>query len=128
MNRQGFTLVEMIIALLILTVAVLGIGATAGQMARTAGTAEVDALALQAVEDRISSIMLDPRYQWLDSLYAGSESSIVGLDQYTRETDVTRYQLPGSGGRTIDYTRITVTVDGPGSADDVSRSLVLGAP
>ncbi len=128
MNKQGFTLVEMIIALLILTTAVLGIGASAGSMAQTAGTAEVDALALQAVEDKISSIMLDPRYQWLDSLYAGSESTIVGLDQYTRDTDVTRYQLTGTGGRMIDYTRITVTVDGPGTAESVARSLVLGAP
>lgn len=127
-NEQGFTLVELMIAMLILTVAILGIGASAGRLSSAAGEAELKALAVQAVEDRINFVRLDPVYDSLAARYAASESSLLGLPGYTRTTAVTRSQIAQPGGKTLDYTTITVKVDGGGLSTPIVREIVVGAP
>jgi len=127
MNNKGFTMVEMIISLVILAVAILGLSSTTARLARVAVVAETNALALQAVEDRISRIRLHPVYQQLDSLFSESDVEVPGFPEYTRSTNLTRILLPGDrDGKYIDYTRITVTVDGPGLTEPISRTVALG--
>ena len=55
MNNKGFTMVEVVISLVILAVAIMGLSSTTARLARVAVEAETRALALQAVEDRIST-------------------------------------------------------------------------
>lgn len=127
MNNKGFTMVEMIISLVILALAILGLSSTTTRLARVAVDAENRALALQAVEDRISRIRLHPVYQQLDSVFSESEAEIPSLPEYTRSTDLTRIIEPGDReGKYIDFTRITVTVDGPGLNEPVSRTVAIG--
>lgn len=128
MRTGGFTLVEIIIALLILTTAVLGIAASTGKMLAPAATAELEFEALQAVEDRLSLIRLEPRYGDLDSLFAGSETSLPGMPGFTRTTTVTRTQQTLTGGKVLDFTTIVVTLDGPGLPAPLYRKLVVAAP
>lgn len=127
-GAPGFTMLEVLVALVILMVTVLGVATSAGRLSTMAATTEARALALQSVEDRLSMIRLDPRYVLLDSLYAGQEDDLVGLEDFTRTTAVTRIVLPQAGGRSIDYQNISVTVDGPGLPNPLTRTLTLGAP
>ncbi|MEQ9569766.1 MAG: prepilin-type N-terminal cleavage/methylation domain-containing protein [Longimicrobiales bacterium] len=124
----GFTLVEVTIALVILAVAVLGMAASAGVLGRYSAEAEVRALAMQAVQDRISLVKVDPRYGELETLYAGSESDLPGLDGFTRTTTVTRVNQTVSGGGTLDYKVISVVVTGDVLSAPLSRRFTVGAP
>ncbi len=128
MNRQGFTIVEMIVAILILTTAILGMGASAGFMMQAASGAGVKSEALQAVEGRISQIVMDPRYTVLDSIYGGTETTLPGLEGYDRQTAITHVYQAGAPGKFTDYKRIVVTVSGPGLTEDITRTMIVGTP
>ena len=128
MNRQGFTIVEMIVSILTLTMAILGMGASAGYMMQAASGAGVKAEALQAVEGRISQIVMDPRYEVLDSLYGGTETNLPGLGGYDRVTKITQFRSQGQPGRYIDYKEVMVTVSGPGIVNGISRTMIVGSP
>ncbi len=126
-NRSGagFTIIEVVVALVILSVAVLGLGASASQLTTTAVSAERRALALQLVEDRISRVRLDPRYAGLDTLYAGTENDVLGAGT-TRKTIVVHVQQTTPVA--LDYKRISVTVAGPFLKPAISRQIVVAAP
>jgi prepilin-type N-terminal cleavage/methylation domain-containing protein len=127
MNEKGFTMVEMIISVVILAVAILGLSSSTAKLARTAVDAEKNALALQAVEDRMSRIRLHPIYQQLDSVFSETGGEIPGLEGYTRSTFITRVLEQGERpGKYVDYTRVTVTVEGPGLPEPVSRTVAIG--
>ncbi len=127
-GAAGFTLIEITIAILILTVAVLGIASSAGRLIAPALSAEADFQALQAVEDRLSRIRMEPRYAKLDSLFAGTQTNLPGLTGYTRTTAVTRTRTTLTGGKVLDYTTLVVTVTGPRLKAPLSRKLVVAAP
>jgi prepilin-type N-terminal cleavage/methylation domain-containing protein len=126
--QDGFTLVEIIIALVILGVAVLGMSASTTGLVQSVAEEEINATVLQAVEDRLAEIRMDPRYASLDSLYNSTETDVLGLEGFTRVTDVTQIQtnLPGAGD--VDVTRITVTVTGPFMNSPLTRYVMRAAP
>jgi len=127
MNNKGLTMVEVTTSLVILAVATLGLSSTTARLARVAVDAENRSLALQAVEDRLSTIRLHPIYQQLDSIYSESESEIPNLPGYKRSTTLNRVIKPGErAGKFIDFTRITVTVDGSGLEEPISRTVAVG--
>ena len=125
---RGFTLLEVLVALIILTVAVLGVASSAGRLSTVSAHTQVRTLALQSVEDRLSLIRLDPRYVELDSIYAGQEDQLPGLDGFKRTTAVARTEDVQVGGTVIDYQHISVTVEGPGLPNPITRTITLGAP
>lgn len=127
MTRKGFSIVEVLTSLAILAVAIIGLSSTTARLARVAVDAEQRTLALQAVEDRMATIRLHPIYQQLDSLFTETHAEIPGLPDFTRSTTITRIIQPGDReGKYIDYTRITVTVQGSGLSDPISRTVALG--
>ena len=123
----GFTLIEVTIAILLLTAAVLGIAGTTGHMLVPVANAELEFEALQSVEDRLAQIRLDPRYAALDSIYEGRTTGLPGLTDITRTTTVTRKQITQSGGKIWDYTEIVVTMSGGRLSSDIYRMLIIGA-
>lgn len=127
MNRSGFTLVEVVIALVILAAGVLAISSSTARMSRAALSAERNAAALQAVQDRLTRVLVHPGYEELDSLFDGVEDG-VGAMGFTRTTEVKRRNVDLENGEVVDFTEITVTVDGPHLDDSVIRSTVVGAP
>lgn len=126
--QEGFTLIEITIAIMILTVAVLGIAASTGRMVQPAAEAELEFQALQAAEDRLTLVSLDPRYPMLDSLYSATETALPGLDGLKRTTEVSRARQTMEDGRVWDRTRVVVTLQGGALRAPVARTLVLGAP
>lgn len=128
MDRNGYSLIEMIMSMLLLTVGILGMGTTAGRMTTAAQSATSRSEALQAVEDRLDLVTMDPRYADLDSIYSGIETGLPGLSGFVRTIVVSHIEQPVTGGGTIDYKEITVKVSGPGLEKGISRTAVVAAP
>lgn len=124
-DRGGFTMVEVIVALVILSVAVLGLAGSATQLTTSAANAEVRAQATYAAQDRIGLIEMDGRYALLDSLYEGVESDIPASG-FTRTTTVEHVSTTSPD--TLDYRVVTVAVAGPGLTAPVERTLMVAAP
>lgn len=127
-RRGGFTLVEVTISILLLSVALLGLASTTSRMLTPVVNVEAEFIALQAVEDHLSLISVDPRFGGLDTLYAGTDTAVTGLPGASRVTAFTRTQTSGTGGQLIDYWTVTVAVTGGPLTSPVSRKLILGAP
>ncbi len=125
-SDAGFTMVEVVIALVILATAVLGLAASASRLATSAATAELQALALEGVEDRLARVRLDPRYGGLDTLYAGVDVDLFGVEGLTRTTTVVHVQQ--SMPVALDYKRVSVSVTGPLITPPVSRQIIVAAP
>jgi len=125
-TQAGFTLVEVVVALVILSTAVLGLGASATRLTTASANAELRALALQSVEDQIARIRLDPRYGGLDTLYAGVETGLFPVAGITRTTTVTHVQE--TTPLVLDYKRISVSVAGAPLTAPVERQIVIAAP
>ena len=112
---------------MIMAVAIIGLSLTTARLAMVASRVEVRALALQAVEDRISMVQMYPRYQQLDSVFSEIDAELAYLPQYLRTTTLKRVIEPGEmDGRYLDFTQITVTVDGPGLVEPISRTVAVG--
>ena len=128
MDQRGFTIIEMTVVVFILTTAILGIGASATYMIQAASTERMKSEALQAVEGRISLIVMDPRYKDLESLYASTETGLPGLEGFDRVTQISHVETQGVGNRITDYKVVMVTVSGPGLTEGLSRTIVVGSP
>lgn len=124
--RAGFTLVEVVMALMLLSVAMLGMQMIGLTMLRRTTTSQVRLSATQLAEDRIDMIKLEPVYANVDS-YARTESTITGFPGFTRVTAVNARRDSTATGIT-DYKRVTVTVSGPGLEFPVSRNVTVAAP
>jgi prepilin-type N-terminal cleavage/methylation domain-containing protein len=125
-QQRGFSLIEVVVAMLILTTAILGSQAVSAKMLRLLGTSTVKSGAIQLAEDRIGMIRLDPRYTTLNT-YAATESSLTGWPGFTRITTVKAVRDSIAAGVT-DYKQISVKVTAPGIPAGVVRSITIGAP
>lgn len=124
-SRSGFTLIEIMIALVILTVGILGVASATGGFVRNVAMGDIRASAIQLADDKIAEARMTPNYDSLSVWLAGSESSFPTLTGFTRVTQVNRIGGPNS---TVDHTKITVTVNGPGLENPIVRSITLAAP
>jgi prepilin-type N-terminal cleavage/methylation domain-containing protein len=125
--RGGFTLMEVIVALFILAISMLGAQALASTMIRTVTTSNAQMAAAQLVEDRIDLIRTDPAYDSLQTRYAGTESPVTGWPTYSRETQLSRTRDSTAAG-IKDYIMVTVEVSGTGLRQPVRRTTVIGSP
>ncbi len=122
-RREGFTLIEIVIAMTILLIVMLTLVTMTGRAVHVTTTSEREQAAIQLVTDRTDEVRTNPNYAGLDSIYAGTETSFATLQGFRRVTTITRIT---SGGQ--DYKKITVTVTGPGIATAVSRTVTVAAP
>lgn len=128
MERDGFTVVEVLVALTLLAVVVLGLGSTTARLGRTAVDNGQRIVALELLQDRLRTIAMDEEYGELETRYAGVEEEIPGFEGFRRTTTIERIFEPGKSGRTLDYHRVTVTVEGPGLQTPVARTTTIAAP
>ena len=122
-DRRGFTLIEVLLALSILAVVMVGFVSTTGRAVHVAATSDREQAAIQLATDRAEQVRSDPNYAKLDSLYQATESSFPTLPGFTRTTQIVRTTAGAN-----DYKRITVTVTGPGLSAPVTRTVTVAAP
>jgi prepilin-type N-terminal cleavage/methylation domain-containing protein len=123
--KNGFTLVEVMIALVILMVVVVGFMSTSGKLMHTVTVNDRHEAAIRLAYDRIEMVRLDPRYTKLESLYVATETNFPTLPGFTR---VTTMALVGGPSQLTDHKKVTVTVSGPGLTSPVKRTTTVAAP
>ena len=125
-GNEGFSMIEVLVAMVILAIVMLGLQATVtDRVVGTVGKETRRATANQLAKDRIARIQIDPQYLSLESRYNGTESPVADAPLFTRATQVARSARPLVDG---DYKTVTVRVWGAGMPDTVSRTTVVSAP
>jgi len=120
-RRSGMTLIEVMIALVILTGALLGMGKFITSFSHATSDGALSSVASDLVLDRLETIKGSTAYASLDG-YAVTETAITGFPGYKRVTQVTR-----TLDATQDYKAITVTVSNPGLSMPVKKSTIIAA-
>lgn len=119
--REGFTLIEVMIALVILTGALLSMGAFMTKFAHSTTTSTAASFASDLAVARIETIKGSGDYAALEDDYEGTSTS-PDHPGYSIATDVARVK-----NSLDDYTAITVTVTAPGLERAVKKSTVISA-
>lgn len=121
--RAGLSLIEVIVAIVLLAGVLLSLGSFSAALAHTTGTARITASAAQLVADRLETVKGSPRYTAIESLYVATENSIPNFTGFTRVTTVRR--VGGAPTDTIDYKIITVDVSNSALPKSVRKSTVI---
>ena len=125
--RDGFSLVELMVALVLLGVVFGSLSGAAGRFAHGVATAGARATALQMVSDRIEEVRMHPRYGELASVFDGMETDVYGLEGAVRQTNVVRNADTLATG-IVDYSVVTVEVTLPGVTGSLARTTIVAAP
>ena len=120
--RRGMSLIEVMIALVILTGALLRMGRFIGSFAHTSTDGFMLSEAADLCLDRIETIKAYGVYSTLETKYNGTESSIAGYPGFKRVTQVLR-----TVNSTTDYKAITVTVTNPAMTGSVKKTTIISA-
>jgi prepilin-type N-terminal cleavage/methylation domain-containing protein len=121
-RRRGFTLIEVMIALVILSVVLLGMSSYITKFTRSVTESGVRSEAGDLVSDRLETIKSYGDYTTLEAEYVGSEVAIPGHDGFQRVT-----QIVHVNNATYNYKVITVTVTGPAMATPVRKSTIISS-
>jgi prepilin-type N-terminal cleavage/methylation domain-containing protein len=122
--RAGFTLLEVMIAMVILGIVLISFQATAAdRLLKDLGTVDRRGVAMQLAVERLRTVQMEPVYGSLATKYAGTETGMANFSGYTRATTVTRTV----SGR-VDYSTVTVTVQHAQLTRPVKRTVVVAAP
>ena len=122
-NQRGFTLIEIMVSLGLLTTVVLGLSAVSLGYVASVTVTDRRETALLLADSRIDQIQMDPGYAGLEALYVGTESNFPLLAGVTRTTVITHVTSNSN-----DFKRITVTVSGPGLTSALARTITVAAP
>ncbi|MBA3346424.1 MAG: prepilin-type N-terminal cleavage/methylation domain-containing protein [Gemmatimonadales bacterium] len=131
MNRRGFTLVEVMVAMVILLIVVVGIGKIVGSFIHAVGTSTTRTVATTVAVERLDLIRGDPTYP-LPASWSGTATGFPGYPNMSRQTVLNRVT-----GATPprDYTRVSVKVwepslrrPGATTPDTVNLTSVVARP
>ncbi len=126
-TRPGFSLAEVIVALTILTAALLGLALFVSRMAHATSDSRLLGTADELVTNRIEAIKAITNYDSIDSCVK-TETSIPGSTTYkgfTRQTMITH--IGGGVADSVDYRIVTVVVSNPVMASPVKKTTAIAA-
>jgi len=123
-TRAGMTLIEVMVALVILAGSLMAMGNFMGKYSHTTKLAELRAHALDLVTDRIDSVRHASVYTSVPSSFAGVQNISLDSATYTRTTIVDH--VGGGVGDSLDVMVVTVKVTPPDSAGTVSKTIAFG--
>lgn len=129
MNKRGMSLIEIMIAMVMLVIIVTTFGKFMGQFQSGTTKATAVTVAASVAKERLELVRADPRYFTLTTLYgAGGGADTTGFPGYAtmRRTTTTTRDQTGTPAR--DRTTITVQVTWPGMKDTVRLSTVRARP
>lgn len=122
-SRRGMTLVEVIIAITLLSGALLSMGAFVARFATVTGNTALRGEANELVADRLEEVKGALKYATIETNYAKAEAVIVNHPGFSRQTLVTHTGgLPPS---VYDYKTITVIVTNPALKIPAKKSTII---
>jgi prepilin-type N-terminal cleavage/methylation domain-containing protein len=125
-TRRGFSIIEIMVAVVILGLLATGVARFSGMFARAMANSSVRVVAAGIAADHLQLIRADPRYTRLVTLYNGVDTTgFSGYPNMKRLTTVVRDQT-GSPAR--DRTTVTVRVVDRSMPDTVSVTSVIASP
>ncbi|MDQ3697619.1 MAG: prepilin-type N-terminal cleavage/methylation domain-containing protein [Gemmatimonadota bacterium] len=124
-QRAGMSLPEVLVALTILGIMMVGMSRFTVDFARTVTQTGVRSSAGDLVTDRIETIKANGNYATIESYFAGTEASIPGYPGFTRQTQILR--VGGTPADSMDYKVITVSVTGPRLAYPARKTTVISS-
>lgn len=126
LGRLGMTLVEVIVAIVILTGATLTMGGFVSRFAHTASVTGIRSTASELAADRLETVKQAPSYATLVADYAAEEETIAGYPGYRRATVITHVTRSIRGG-TDDYMLVTVVVSHNNLGAPVKKTTIISA-
>lgn len=123
--RNGFTLVEVVVALLVLGFALLGLALFVSNMAHSGSKSQLVGTASELAADRIETIKSSLTYATLDSKFVSTEAAVAGYTGYSRQTIIRH--VGGGTTDSLDYKIVTVVVTNPAMTDTVRQTTIIAA-
>jgi prepilin-type N-terminal cleavage/methylation domain-containing protein len=125
MNRRGFSLIEVMLAVVILAVVLVSLARYTGQFLHTVSTSSARTVAAEVARERISLVDQDPSYTTLAATWAGTQTGFHGYPMMQRVTTVSR--ITGNAPPR-DYTVVTVRVSEPTMGQAIDVTTVVAQP
>jgi prepilin-type N-terminal cleavage/methylation domain-containing protein len=128
-KRSGFTLIEMLIAVVILVIIATGVARFASNFSHGMGNSSLRLVAAGVANDRLQLVRADPRYTRLVTIYGtGAGADTTGFSGYPRMRRTTTVVRDQSGTPARDRTTVTVRVTDPAMSDTVSVTAIIASP
>ena len=122
-SRQGFTLIEVMIALVILSGVLLTLAATTTRYLSIIARNRIRIQSGAVADAQIATVRVAPNYATLVNQFNGTLADMP-MPGYTRQTQVIRT----GEGTTADRTGVVVRVTGPQLTTPVTRYTTIAAP
>lgn len=125
LSRAGMSLVEVIVAMMLLVGVVLVLGGFSAKFAQATAQAHLVIIANELASTRLDAVRQQPTYAAIDSL-AGTDLGVkADFSTYTVRTQMV--QMGGNVADTIDYKLVTVTVTHPAMRKVVAKTTAVAA-
>jgi prepilin-type N-terminal cleavage/methylation domain-containing protein len=122
-SDQGFTLMEVIMAVTILSTVTLMMAAPASKFLSTTAKSQRRIAASAAADAQIALVRMYPNYDSLRVKFDSTKTNFP-FPGFTRTTQVIRSNAGANG----DVTRAVVTITGPGLTTPIKRTATIAAP
>lgn len=123
-RRSGFTLVELLVAMILLVACVLGLSAATARLSRTVGDSSLRSRAQAMADVQIARARSWPTYATLDLLQNASYNGTA--DGLTRSTLVTADTLSGHNVKRVRV--IVESVNNAALQPSIVRTITVAAP
>jgi Tfp pilus assembly protein PilV len=117
------TLVEVIVAMALLSGSLLAMGAYVARYAQVTGSTTIRAEANELVADRLEEVKGALQYSTIEAVYAKTESAIPNHPRFQRRTLVTH--TGGIAASVYDYKTVTVIVTAPALKNPAKKSTII---
>lgn len=125
-NRSGMTLIEVLIAITIVSVSMISMSAYMTKFSRSIAASHYREVANEMASSRIEEVKGAPHYLSIDSLYGGEETFSTGKYKgFKRKTVIQR--LGGGEDDLFDYTTVTVLIHSSYFSSPVSKTSIIAA-
>jgi Tfp pilus assembly protein PilV len=121
-NRSGMTIIEVIVAITLLTGALLAMAAFIARYAQVTGNTTTRTEANELVADRLEEVKGAMKYTAIES-FAKTESAIPNHPGFARQTIVSH--TGGTPPSLYDYKTVTVLVTNPSLRTPAKKSTVI---
>lgn len=125
-NRKGFTLIEVLISMVILTIVSVGLAKFVATFLHTVGTSTTKTVATAVAQEQLEVIRANVSYTALVATYNGN--TVIGFPGYPRMTRTTRVVRTTGAVPRRDYTTITVQVSELTMGTPINVTIVVAAP